>query len=116
MLVEAGRLEQRDGGWRLAGEPLNVPPTIQALLAARLDQPDAGDRGVLSRASVVEQEFERTAIEELSPPAVRPRVHGRLLELVAKQLLRTAAGSLLTAKPSSSGTCCSVTPRWPAVP
>ena len=96
MLVESGRLEQRAGGWRLAGEPLNVPPTIQALLAARLDQLDAGERGVLSRASVVGQEFEQTAIEELSPPAVRPRVHGRLLELVAKQLLRTAASSLLT--------------------
>ena len=98
MLVEAGRLEQRDGGWRLAGEPLNVPPTIQALLAARLDQLDAGDRGVLSRASVVGQEFEQTAIEELSPPAVRPRVHGRLLELVAKQLLRTAASTLLASE------------------
>jgi class 3 adenylate cyclase/tetratricopeptide (TPR) repeat protein len=98
MLVEAGRLEQRDGDWRLAGEPLNVPPTIQALLAARLDQLDAGDRGVLTRASVVGQEFEQTAIEELSPPAVRPQVHIRLLELVAKQLLRTAVSTLLTSE------------------
>jgi class 3 adenylate cyclase/tetratricopeptide (TPR) repeat protein len=98
MLVEAGRLEQRDGGWRLAGEPLNVPPTIQALLAARLDQLDAGERGVLTRASVVGQEFEQNAVEELSPPAVRPRVHGRLLDLVAKQLLRTAASTLLASE------------------
>ena len=52
--------------------------------------------GVLSRVSVVGQEFEQTAIEELSPPAVRPRVHGRLLELVAKQLLQTAASTLMT--------------------
>ena len=81
------------GGWR--GAP-QCPAHHPTLLAARLDQLDAGDRGVLSRASVVGQEFEQTAIEELSPPEVRPRVHGRLLELVAKQLLRTAASSLLT--------------------
>jgi class 3 adenylate cyclase/tetratricopeptide (TPR) repeat protein len=94
MLVEAGRLAQRDGGWRLVGEPLSIPPTIQALLAARLDQLDAGDRGVLTRASVVGQEFEQTAIEELSPPAVRPAVPRRLLDLVGKQLLRTAASTV----------------------
>jgi class 3 adenylate cyclase/tetratricopeptide (TPR) repeat protein len=95
MLVESGSLEYRDGDWRLAGGSLSVPPTIQALLAARLDQLDAGDRGVLARASVVGQVFERAAIEELSPLAARPGVAGRLQDLVGKQLLRTAASTML---------------------
>jgi len=97
VLMDAGRLERRAGGWRLAaGEPLAVPPTIQALLAARLDQLDAGDRGVLERASVVGQVFEGAAVEALSPPVARPGVPGRLRGLVRKQLLRTATSTLPT--------------------
>jgi class 3 adenylate cyclase len=58
MLMDAGRLERHPGGWRpVAGEPLAMPPTIQALLAARLDQFDAGGSrgtpaGVGGRAGV----------------------------------------------------------------
>jgi class 3 adenylate cyclase len=63
-----------------------VPPTIQALLAARLDQLDPGERGVLERGAVEGQVFHRGAVAALSPE--EPQVDGRLVTLVRKDLLR----------------------------
>jgi tetratricopeptide (TPR) repeat protein len=62
-----------------------VPPTIQALLSARLDRLDVAERDVVHRASVVGQEFARGAIVELvDGTAVDPP----LASLVRKDLLR----------------------------
>ena len=44
-----------------------VPPTIQALLAARLDQLDPAERVVLERGSVEGRMFHRGAVQALSP-------------------------------------------------
>jgi tetratricopeptide (TPR) repeat protein len=63
-----------------------VPPTIQALLAARLDQLDPGERGVLERGSVEGQVFHRGAVVALAPE--EHQVDGRLLTLVRKDLVR----------------------------
>jgi class 3 adenylate cyclase len=64
----------------------DVPPTIQALLAARLDQLEAGERSVLERGSVEGQSFHRRAVEALSPED--PELPSRLVGLVRKDLLR----------------------------
>jgi class 3 adenylate cyclase/tetratricopeptide (TPR) repeat protein len=63
-----------------------VPPTIQALLAARLDQLDPAERVVLERGAVEGQVFHRGAIAALSPD--EPQVDGRLVTLVRKDLVR----------------------------
>jgi tetratricopeptide (TPR) repeat protein len=65
---------------------VTVPPTIQALLAARLDQLDAPERSVLERGAVEGEVFHRGAVEALAPePAeVSTSVHG----LVRKELIR----------------------------
>ncbi|MGB2954099.1 MAG: adenylate/guanylate cyclase domain-containing protein, partial [Gaiellaceae bacterium] len=63
-----------------------VPPTIQALLAARLDQLDASERSVLERGSVEGQVFHRSAVVALAPE--EPQVDGRLMTLVRKDLVR----------------------------
>jgi class 3 adenylate cyclase/tetratricopeptide (TPR) repeat protein len=42
---------------RAAAELVALPPTIQALLAARLDRLDSGERNVLERAAVIGKEF-----------------------------------------------------------
>ena len=55
----------RDSGEREVG----VPPTIKALLAARLDQLDPAERDVLERGSVEGQLFHRGAVEALATPA-----------------------------------------------
>jgi predicted ATPase len=56
------------------GDPERVPPTIQALLAARLDSLPDEERELLERASVVGLEFEWEALGELAPDRRRPRV------------------------------------------
>jgi class 3 adenylate cyclase/tetratricopeptide (TPR) repeat protein len=69
------------------GDPEHVPPTIQALLAARLDSLPDEEREVLERASVVGLEFEWEALGELAPDRRRPA--GALLSaLVRKELIR----------------------------
>jgi class 3 adenylate cyclase/tetratricopeptide (TPR) repeat protein len=63
-----------------------VPPTIQALLAARLDQLDPSERGVLERGSVEGKIFHRGGVEALAPD--EPDVATKLMALVRKELVR----------------------------
>ena len=65
---------------------VTVPPTIQALLASRLDQLDDAERGVLERGAVEGQVFHRGAVVALAPED--RQVDGRLLTLVRKDLVR----------------------------
>jgi class 3 adenylate cyclase len=69
-----------------------VPPTIQALLASRLDQLDDAERNVLERGSVEGQVFHRGAVAALAPE--EPQVDGRLMTLVRKDLVRPAQSLL----------------------
>jgi class 3 adenylate cyclase len=64
---------------------VEVPPTIQALLAARLDQLDATERAVLERGSVEGSVFHRGAVEALADGEPQSE---HLLALVRKQLVR----------------------------
>jgi hypothetical protein len=69
------------------GDPDEVPGTIRALLAARLDALPEDERDVLERASVVGLEFEWQALAELAPGRARPS--GALLaSLVRKEFVR----------------------------
>src|SRR5581483_7898434 len=61
-------------------------PTIQALLAARLDQLDSAEREVLQCGSVEGRVFHRGAVAVLASDA--PSVTGRLTALVRKELVR----------------------------
>ena len=69
------------------GDPEHVPPTIQALLAARLDSLPDEERAVLERASVVGLEFEWEALAQLAPDRRRP-AGAQLAALVRKELIR----------------------------
>jgi DNA-binding SARP family transcriptional activator/tetratricopeptide (TPR) repeat protein len=71
----------------------SVPPTVEALLASRLDRLDAEERGVLQRAAVVGREFWHAAVLHLSPPLELPSVGRHLSELVAKGLVFTATST-----------------------
>ena len=72
----------RDSG----GERVEVPPTIQALLAARLDQLEAAERAVLERGSVEGRIFHRGAALALAEGD--GHIDQRLLALVRKELVR----------------------------
>ena len=67
---------------------LEVPPTIQALLAARLDRLADDERSVLEHASVEGKVFHQGSIVELSPETLRPGVATSLAALVRKELIR----------------------------
>jgi class 3 adenylate cyclase/tetratricopeptide (TPR) repeat protein len=63
-----------------------VPPTIQALLAARLDQLDPAERGVLECGSVEGRTFHQGAVHALAPN--EQQLTARLTALVRKDLVR----------------------------
>ena len=90
MLVDDGIIQRTDDGWTVAGDlsTLLVPPTVSALLAARLDRLSEPERDVIGRAAVVGKVFEEAAVAELSAASVRPTVQRNLLTLVRKELIR----------------------------
>ncbi|HSC48904.1 MAG TPA: AAA family ATPase, partial [Gaiellaceae bacterium] len=63
-----------------------VPGTIHALLAARLDQLEPAERGVLERGAVEGRVFHRGAVQALAPEEAH--VETRLDGLVRKELVR----------------------------
>ena len=69
-----------------------VPPTIHAVLAARLDQLDPAERAVLERAAVEGRVFHRGAVQALLPE--EPQLPARLTALVRKELVRPDAPQL----------------------
>jgi class 3 adenylate cyclase/tetratricopeptide (TPR) repeat protein len=69
-----------------SGGEVVIPPTIQALLAARLDQLEPGERRVLERGSVEGNSFHRGAVEALGPGEAS--VPATLVTLVRKDLVR----------------------------
>ncbi len=76
------------------GGAMTVPPTIQALLQARLDRLGDEERAVIERGSVEGEVFHQRAVMQLAPDQVRSGVPQQLLALVRKQLIRRSAGTL----------------------
>jgi class 3 adenylate cyclase/tetratricopeptide (TPR) repeat protein len=89
MLVDRGVLQSLKGRWTVTGDlsSITIPPTIHALLTARLDRLEPEERGVIERGSVAGRLFWWGAVSELSPPELRPRIGGCLQSLVRKQLI-----------------------------
>ncbi len=67
------------------GADVLVPPNLQALLAARLDQLEEPERAVLERGAVEGEIFHRGAVQTLSEDGT---VVPRLAALVRKELIR----------------------------
>jgi class 3 adenylate cyclase len=67
---------------------LEVPPTIHALLAARLDQLAPEPRAVVECASVIGLVFPKAAVTELAPTAVRAEIDAHLDALTRRRLVR----------------------------
>ncbi len=96
MLAEDGTLVLVDGRWMQSGAgDLSVPPSIGALLAARLDRLDPEEQTVLQCASVIGKQFWWSAVAELAPSTLRDRVGAHLHSLVRKQLLFPAESTFV---------------------
>jgi len=90
MLLDDGLVRRRSDGTLEVNEldSISVPPTIQALLAARLDRLSDPERRTIERASVVGKEFGQRDVSELTPVDSRSAVGGQLMTLVRKELIR----------------------------
>jgi len=91
MLVDDGSLQQGPGGrWVLASgiDALTIPPSISALITARLDRLGQTERTVIEHAAVFGQTFFRGAIEDLAPEPMREHVGDSLGSLTRKELIR----------------------------
>jgi class 3 adenylate cyclase/tetratricopeptide (TPR) repeat protein len=89
MLIDEGLIAFQDGTWRAVGvvDRVSVPPTIQALLAARLDYLEPEERAVIEPAAVIGHLFVRGAVEHLTADGVRPTVGAKLHALTDKQFI-----------------------------
>ncbi len=90
MLIDDGVLARENGHWRPQGDlaDISIPPTISALLTARLDRLNMNEQGVIQRGAVIGREFWWGAVSELSPESLRPHVGGHLQMLVRKELVK----------------------------
>jgi class 3 adenylate cyclase/tetratricopeptide (TPR) repeat protein len=90
MLIDDGLLRFEGGAWHAADDlaQVTVPPTIQLLLAARLDRLDGEERAVIERGAVEGKVFHVGAVSALASEQLRPRVPSRLLALARKELIR----------------------------
>jgi len=86
LLLGEGLLTRENGRWVAAAglEQVPIPPTIQALLAARIDRLPAPERAVLERASVEGQVFHAGALQAEGSEGSAPLVRA----LVRKELVR----------------------------
>ncbi len=94
MLVETRALQRGAEGWiaREGAAELQIPPTVQALVAARLDALESEERAVVDPASVIGLSFPVEAVAELVEDELRTALEGELELLAAKQLVRLLPG------------------------
>ncbi|MFT4264037.1 MAG: AAA family ATPase [Nocardioides sp.] len=90
-LLEEGKIEQGEEGWELGGDPSGVrmPPTVSALLAARLDRLPGPERELLQRASVIGLSF--TTAEATTLAGGAADVPHTLTSLARRDLLHPVA-------------------------
>jgi class 3 adenylate cyclase/tetratricopeptide (TPR) repeat protein len=95
MLLEEGVLRVEDGVCAIVGDldALTLPPSVHALVGARLDRLDPEPRASLERGAIDGEVFHRGAVIELSPPDSRPGVPAVLEALAAKELVRPTEAS-----------------------
>ena len=90
MLIESGALQREGDRWvaTRSSDELAIPPTVEALVAARLDALRHEERQVIDPASVIGMGFALDAVTHLVPETAAPAVQDRLHTLSAKQFVR----------------------------
>jgi predicted ATPase/class 3 adenylate cyclase len=92
MLLDRGLLARTDDGYGLTGsvEALEVPETLQALIAARLDGLDPDERRLLEDAAVLGKTFTAPGLAAVSGLA-QDELEPMLASLVRKEILTVEA-------------------------
>jgi class 3 adenylate cyclase/tetratricopeptide (TPR) repeat protein len=78
------------------GDATMLPPSIRAVLAARIDALEPSERLLLERASVEGRSFHRAAVVELLPESEREGVGATLRSLTRRQLIRPDSAEVAT--------------------
>jgi class 3 adenylate cyclase/tetratricopeptide (TPR) repeat protein len=96
MMVDEGALRQEEGRWVPVGraDEISVPPTIQALLGARLDLLGPEERAVIEAASVAGLVFPEDALHELVSDEVGGQLAKLIHSLCRKHLVQTGVESI----------------------
>jgi class 3 adenylate cyclase len=95
MLIDDGVLTRTAQGWHLEREveEIRIPPTIEAILGARLDRLSEHEREVVEAAAIVGKDFDLSDVRPLC------ELQGEALDealaaLISKQLIEAAVGTL----------------------
>src|SRR6185369_2619947 len=90
MLVDTKAIRKQDDGQWVRGEnygEIDIPPTIKALLEARLGQLAPGERTAIEPASVIGLQFAAPAVASLAPERARQSIEEQLANLTRKQFV-----------------------------
>jgi len=89
MLIDDGHLDEHDGRWEPKGDLRTVPlpPTVKALLEARVDRLPTSEREVLEAAAIVGKAFSDEDLEDLRPEANAAEMTAALDALCRRDLL-----------------------------
>jgi class 3 adenylate cyclase/tetratricopeptide (TPR) repeat protein len=92
MLIDDGAVKREHDRWTLSSDldRVEIPPTINSLLAARIDRLDPDERIVLERAAVIGHELYRGALAHLVPSNVEQDLEAVLERLRRRELLEPA--------------------------
>jgi predicted ATPase/class 3 adenylate cyclase len=95
MLLDRGILRREGHAYRLAGEieTLEIPETLQALIAARLDGLTHEERRIVQQAAVLGRTFTHRGLAAVSGLA-EPELESRLASLVRKEILSLTSDPL----------------------
>jgi class 3 adenylate cyclase/tetratricopeptide (TPR) repeat protein len=90
MMIDDRIVTRTDGGWVATDDvaEIAVPPTINALLASRLDRLAPEERSVIDAASVIGLMFSQPAVRELVAEPLRDQVPRLLDSLGGKHLVQ----------------------------
>jgi tetratricopeptide (TPR) repeat protein len=89
ILIDSGTLVFRDGAWEVVKslESARIPDTIQALVAARLDELPELEKRVIQGASVVGRIFWRGAVDDMFPQISGAQVQAALEMLESREFI-----------------------------
>ncbi|MGH2955197.1 MAG: ATP-binding protein, partial [Solirubrobacterales bacterium] len=94
MLVDEGRLRIDGDGWEASDDAaeIEVPPSIEAILAARIDHLSGPERACAECAGVVGMEFSASALEEIVGESASRSLASLARKLVIEPVRRPGAG------------------------
>ena len=96
MMIDDGQLIRQNGGWAPVGDlsSISVPPSVAALLAARLERLSDDERRTIESASVIGREFYGRAVRDLLPTHLQADEDDLIMSLIRKELVRPDRSSV----------------------